>query len=104
MKTLRRFRHIHIAVAVALLCALAAHVPATRAPASSAAAAQTQAQEKYRVYCVNGKVDFGSLTLQEMQWEFGKNVCVLHEYDTYHDAKDDARRRGGVGADCKCPS
>ncbi|MDT7602901.1 MAG: hypothetical protein QOF61_898, partial [Acidobacteriota bacterium] len=46
--------------------------------------------------------DFGNRTLQEMQWDFGKNVCLLHEYDSYRDAKEDARRRGGVGAACSC--
>jgi hypothetical protein len=71
----------------------------SRASASSSAIAQ---QGKYRVFCVNGKVDFGSRTLQEMQWDFGKNVCLLRELDSYHDAKEDVRRRGGVGAACSC--
>jgi hypothetical protein len=97
MNLLRRFRPAHVFAALALLCALAAHAPATRAVAPHAA----QAQEKYRVFCVNGKVDFGSRTLEEMRWDFGKNVCVLHEYDSYREAKDDVRRRGGVGAECK---
>jgi hypothetical protein len=100
MQTLRRFRTLAVALSLALLFALATHV----APTTSARAnvAMAQAQEKYRVFCVNGKVDFGSRTLQEMQWDFGKNVCQLSEFDSYREAKDDVRRRGGVGADCKC--
>ncbi|MFL6230245.1 MAG: hypothetical protein ACJ741_15845 [Pyrinomonadaceae bacterium] len=105
MKIPRRFPTAHVAVALALLCALAARAPATRALLAPAPAASArQAQEKYRVFCVNGKVDFGSRTLEEMRWDFGKNVCVLHEYDSYREAKDDARRRGGVGAECHCQS
>jgi hypothetical protein len=89
----------HVAVlALALFFALAAHVSPT-----SARATPTQEPEKYRVFCVNGKVDFGSRTLKEMQWDFGKGVCQLSEFDSYREAKDDVRHRGGVGADCSCP-
>jgi hypothetical protein len=97
MRPLRRFRTLPALFALALLIAVCAHGSlATRASAA------TQAPDKFRVYCVNGKVDFGNRTLQEMQWDFGKNVCLLHEYDSYRDAKEDARRRGGVGAACSC--
>jgi hypothetical protein len=100
VKNLRRFRTLTAILSLALLFALVAHVAPTDARAS--VVALSQEQEKHRVFCVNGKVDFGSRTLQEMQWDFGKNVCQLSEFDSYREAKDDVRRRGGVGADCKC--
>ncbi|MFN2596422.1 MAG: hypothetical protein ABR563_04455 [Pyrinomonadaceae bacterium] len=109
MSTATRFRATAAAAfALAPLFTIAALVAPTgdaRAAAvrvSPATTAAAQTLEKYRVFCVNGKVDFGSRTLQEMQWDFGKNVCQLAEFDSYREAKDDVRRRGGVGADCKC--
>lgn len=90
------------ALSLALLFALAAHVAPTTSARATVVNATAQTQEKYRVFCVNGKVDFGSRTLQEMRWDFGKNVCQLSEFDSYREAKEDVRRRGGVGADCKC--
>jgi hypothetical protein len=100
VKILRPFRTHTAALTLAVFFALAAHVSPTSARATVMA---TQEQEKYRVFCVNGKVDFGSRTLKEMQWDFGKGVCQLSEFDSYREAKDDVRRRGGVGADCSCP-
>jgi hypothetical protein len=85
-------------ITLALLFALCAQ--GSRVNVVSAAASQSQ--QKYRVFCVNGKVDFGNRSLQEMQWDYGKSVCQLGEFGSYREAKEDARRRGGVGARCNC--
>lgn len=94
MRSLRRTRKFPALLVLALLLAVFA-------VGSRPTGAASGDDEKYRVFCVNGKVDFGNRTLQEMRWDFGKNVCLLHEYGTYREAKEDVRRRGGVGAECK---
>jgi hypothetical protein len=103
---MRNARRLGTPPALALLVLLAAFgAHGSRASAGSGRRAEStaaQSQEKYRVFCVNGKVDFGSRSLQDMQWDFGKNVCQLGEFDTYRKAREDVRKRGGVGADCRC--
>jgi hypothetical protein len=105
MRNVRRTRTTLPALLLLTILAVAFGAHGSRAsgnaiPARAAVAAP--AQEKYRVFCVNGKVDFGSRTLKDMQWDFGKNVCQLAEFDTYREAKANVRQRGGVGADCRC--
>lgn len=104
MRNVRRARVTPPALLLlALLAAFGAH--GSRAGGGSvhaAALAAASAEEKYRVFCVNGKVDFGNRSLKDMQWDFGKNVCQLSEFNTYREARDDVRHRGGVGADCRC--
>jgi hypothetical protein len=104
MRNVRRTRTTLAALLlIAILAAFGAH--GSRASGNTvhnAATTAAPAQEKYRVFCVNGKVDFGSRTLKDMQWDFGKNVCLLAEFDSYREAKENVRRRGGVGADCRC--
>ncbi|HEX8162050.1 MAG TPA: hypothetical protein VF538_09270 [Pyrinomonadaceae bacterium] len=102
MKTVRSPRTLPLLALLTLLLVLCAH--GSRAGVASAAAGggQQQSEEKYRVFCVNGKVDFGNRSLKDMQWDYGKNVCQLGEFNTYRAAKDDVRKRGGVGADCRC--
>lgn len=64
-----------------------------------------QAATKYSVYCVNGRVEVDSHSLEEMKSSRGKNVCKLTEaeYGTLSDARASAKRFGGVGAPCRCP-
>jgi hypothetical protein len=101
MRNFRRARQLPTLLLLALLALFGAH--GSRASGGGPApVAATQDGEKYRVFCVNGKVDFGSRSLQDMQWDFGKNVCQLAEFNTYREAKEDVRKRGGVGAACRC--
>lgn len=104
MRNVRRTRTtLPALLLLAILTAFGAH--GSRASGNTIPAAATtaaQAEEKYRVFCVNGKVDFGSRSLKDMQWDFGKNVCQLAEFNTYREAKENVRQRGGVGADCRC--
>ena len=88
-------RSLRLALPALVLSALAlaaAHAPSTRASAG----------ETYTVYCVNGKIEFGTRPLKDMQWDYGANVCELAKFDSYQSAREDARRRGGVGAACSC--
>lgn len=101
MRTLRRTRTALLLSAFALTLALFG-APTPRGASAARPVPAAARQEKYRVFCVNGKVDFGNRTLKDMQWDFGKNVCQLSEHDSYRDAKEDVRRRGGVGAACAC--
>jgi hypothetical protein len=97
---MKLFSRLRLAIIlVVLLLAIGAQV----APGGGVAANRVEA---YKVFCVNGKVSFGIRKLSEMQWDYGKNVCVLAIYKTYAEAKEDVRRRGGVGASCNsqvCP-
>ena len=87
-------RHAHRFAALALLLfALAFVAPHAFTP-------DARAGETYRVFCVNGKIDFGTRALKDMKWDYGDNVCVLAEFNNYTAAREDARRRGGVGAGC----
>lgn len=58
---------------------------------------------KYRVFCANEKIEVEQRTLEQQKNARGSNVCVLAEYDYLSDADKDAEKRGGKGADCKCP-
>lgn len=60
---------------------------------------------KYKIYCVEGRIEIDSHTLEEMKSSRGRNVCKLTEaeYDTLSDARTSAKRFGGVGAPCRCP-
>jgi hypothetical protein len=103
MRNVRRTRTTLPALALLILfAAFGAHGSRASVNAIPDATASSPVQEKYRVFCVNRKVDFGSRSLQDMQWDFGKNVCQLSEFNTYREAKADVRKRGGVGADCRC--
>jgi hypothetical protein len=58
---------------------------------------------KYRVFCANNKIEVEQRTLEQHKNARGSNVCVLAEFDYLSDADKDAEKRGGKGADCKCP-
>ena len=59
---------------------------------------------KYRVFCVNGRIEIQSRTLEEMKKARGSNVCQLgSEHDSTTAAYNYARLYGGVGASCSCP-
>ena len=58
---------------------------------------------KYRVFCANNKIEVEQRTLEQQKNARGSNVCVLAEFDYLSDADKDAEKRGGKGADCKCP-
>jgi hypothetical protein len=74
-------------------------------PAYAAAYAGPAQGAKYKIYCVNGRIEIDSHTLGDMKSSRGSNVCALSpdEYDTLSDARTSARRFGGVGAPCRCP-
>jgi hypothetical protein len=98
------FEEIHMKTVSLLRAALAVTVLLMALCATGATGGRSVAAGRgqvYRVYCVNEKVSFGTRTVSEMQWDYGKNVCVLATYPTYAEAKEDVRRRGGVGAGCK---
>jgi hypothetical protein len=59
---------------------------------------------KYKVYCVNGRIEIDSHSLDEMRSSRGANVCLLveAEYESLSDARTSAKRFGGVGAPCRC--
>lgn len=58
--------------------------------------------QKYRVFCANGKVEVEQRTLEQEKNARGSNVCMLGEFDYLSDAEKEAEKRGGKGADCKC--
>jgi hypothetical protein len=72
---------------------------------SKPAYASTCQDVKYKVYCVNGRVEVDSHSLEEMISSRGPNVCKLTdaEYNTLSEARASAKQFGGVGASCRCP-
>ena len=65
------------------------------------AAATAARGESYTVFCVNGKLDFSDATLEKMRWDYGRDVCQIATFNSYREAKEFVRRKGGVGAPCK---
>ena|SRR2546428_6506407 len=59
--------------------------------------------KKYKVYCVNGKIEIGTRTLEEMKAARGNQVCLKGSFDSFDEAIDASRRQGGVGSACSCP-
>jgi hypothetical protein len=61
-----------------------------------------QSVKKYKLYCVNGKIEIGSRDLNEMKAARGDRVCELGAFDTFSQAIEASKRRGGVGSPCTC--
>jgi hypothetical protein len=38
----------------------------------------------------------------EMKLSRGNDVCLLDSFDSFMEAKNAAKRRGGIGSPCKC--
>src|SRR5215208_7123586 len=55
---------------------------------------------KYKIYCVNGRIEVDSHSLAEMKSSRGQNVCQLTnaEYESLSDARVSAKQFGGIGA------
>ena len=61
-----------------------------------------QSLKKYKLYCVNGKIEIGSRDLNEMKAARGDRVCELGAFDTFSQAIEASKRLGGVGSPCPC--
>jgi hypothetical protein len=61
-----------------------------------------QSAKKYKLYCVNGKIEIGSRDLNEMKAARGDRVCELGAFDTFSQAIEASKRLGGVGSPCPC--
>jgi hypothetical protein len=61
-----------------------------------------QAAKKYKLYCVNGKIEIGSRDLNEMKAARGDRVCELGAFDTFSQAIEASKRLGGIGSPCPC--
>lgn len=102
--------HIHKRRIIICLLMLAAILSSsmsvlTRSGSLSAFAhTQTQTQPKrYKIYCVNGKVEISDRNMTDMRAARGSRVCLLESYDSLSETIQATKRYGGVGADCTCP-
>ena len=68
-------------------------------PVSTSAQAETK---RYKIYCVNGKVEISTRELSDMKSLRGSQVCLLESFDSLAEATKAAKRHGGVGGDCAC--
>lgn len=93
MKAIRR---LLVVLTVGLLLSLATGL------AFSASHRVVVQDNKYRVFCANGKIEVEQRTLEQQKNARGSNVCQLAEFDYLSDAEKDAEKRGGKGAECKC--
>jgi hypothetical protein len=59
--------------------------------------------KKYKIYCVNGKIEIGTRNLDEMKSARGNQVCLKGSFDSFEEAMDASKRQGGVGSACSCP-
>src|SRR5436309_1642002 len=66
--------------------------------------ASGQTEKKYKLFCVNGKIEVGSHDISEMKAARGTKVCEIGAYDTFSQAIEASKRLGGVGAPCPCTS
>jgi hypothetical protein len=83
--------------AITLLIALATVIAVpTMAPK------YTNQDQKYRVFCANGKLEVEQRTLEQEKNARGSSVCMLAEFDYLSDADKYAEEHGGKGSDCKC--
>jgi hypothetical protein len=59
--------------------------------------------KKYKIYCVNGRLEIGTRNLEEMKAARGNHVCLKGSFDSFEEAIDASKRQGGVGSACSCP-
>jgi len=64
--------------------------------------ANQQSEVKYRIFCVNGKIEIGQRDLNAMKAARGTQVCELGSFDRFAEAREASKRYGGVGAACSC--
>lgn len=62
----------------------------------------TSDDNKYRVFCANGKLEVEQRTFEQDKNARGSSVCQLGEFDYLSDAEKYAENHGGKGSDCKC--
>lgn len=96
MRHLTRLRRLSLLMIVLCLLLVSTTLETVCIHASSFKGVQ------YRIFCVNNKLDIGTRSLEDMRLVYGASVCVLAEFDVLEQAQEDLRRRGGVGAACKC--
>lgn len=59
--------------------------------------------KRYKIYCVNGKIEISTKELFDMKTSRGgSQVCLLESFDSFSEATQAAKRHGGVGANCAC--
>lgn len=60
--------------------------------------------QKYKIFCIDGEIEIETSTPEELHKERQVRVCQLskYEYDSLADARNAAKRFGGVGAPCRC--
>ncbi len=59
---------------------------------------------KYKIYCAEAAVEINSQSLSKIRAERQGEVCQLtpNEFDNLSEARQAAKRFGGVGAQCNC--
>lgn len=89
----------------AMLCASAYLCTATSRSAHAQQQQQQQQEQrpkKYKLYCVNGKLEIGIRSPEDMKRARGVSACLKESFDTLLEAKKAAKLYGGVGAACSC--
>jgi hypothetical protein len=94
---MKKTTNLMLGSAITLLFALATVVGLpTMAPK------YTNQDQKYRVFCANGKLEVEQRTVEQEKNARGSSVCLLAEFDYLSDADKYAEDHGGKGSDCKC--
>lgn len=94
---MKKFRKSPLALAALLLITFATAIAAPELTLNNRAADQ-----KYRVFCADNKIEVQQRTLEQQKNARGSNVCVLGEFDYVSDAEKFAEEKGGKGSDCRC--
>ena len=63
---------------------------------------QQQEGKKYKLYCVNQKVEIGTRTLENMRSARGDQVYLIASFDNLPETEKATRHYGGVGSQCLC--
>jgi hypothetical protein len=68
---------------------------------SSAETEKVASKNVYRVFCVNGKIEVGSRTVEQMKAVRGPNVWQVKEAEHLLEAQQSASHLGGIGQVCQ---
>ena len=70
---------------------------------SCTGSAGPETAKRYKLYCVNNRIEIGARTLEDMKWARGDQVCLFNSYETLLEAEAAANHFCRIGAGCSCP-
>lgn len=87
-----------------LLAAFLASASCLLAAASSGSPAHGSPTARYKIYCAEEVVEVSTLAEEQIREQRKGAVCRLlpDEFENLSDAREAAKRFGGIGAPCSC--